>query len=81
MDSKPPNRRGFLKRSAALVGLPAIAVNQASAQTQTQPQSQTPAADLHHASPDSVVAYGERSRFVTSMRVPVAGTHSPDISA
>ena len=76
MDSKPPNRRGFLKRSAALVGLPAIAVNQASAQTQTQ--NETPPADLHHASPDSVVAYGERSRFVTSKRVPVAERHSPD---
>jgi len=76
MDSKPPNRRGFLKRSAALVGLPAIAVNQASAQTQTQ--NETPPADLHHASPDSAVAYGERSRFVTSKRVPVAERHSPD---
>ena len=27
---------------------------------------------------DELIAYGDRSRFVTSIRVPVAGRHSPD---
>src|ERR1019366_5611905 len=68
MDSKKPNRRGFLKDSAALAGLAAGGVRLAEAQTQG-----TPAKKI-----DELIAYGERSRFVTSIRVPVAERHSPD---
>ncbi len=75
MDSTPPDRRGFLKRSAALVGLAASAARPASAQTQP---TQTQTADDHHQATDGIIAYGERSRFVTSKRVPVPERHSPD---
>jgi sulfane dehydrogenase subunit SoxC len=66
MDSKKPNRRGFLKGSAALAGLAGAKV--ARGQTQGMPAKKI----------DELIAYGERSRFVTSIRVPVAERHSPD---
>ena len=67
------NRRGFLKNSAALAtGLAIGAVRPASAQEPASP-------DPHHASLPELIAYGERSRFVTSMRVPVADRMSPDM--
>ncbi len=66
MDSKKPNRRGFLKGSAALAGLAGAKV--ATGQTQGMPPKKI----------DELIAYGERSRFVTSIRVPVAERHSPD---
>ena len=68
MNSKKPNRRGFLKSTAALAGLAAGGVPLAKAQSQ-----ETPAEKI-----DELIAYGERSRFVTSIRVPVAERHSPD---
>src|SRR5437763_16312555 len=68
MDSKKPNRRGFLKDSAALAGLAAGGARLAKGQTPG-----TPAKKI-----DELIAYGERSRFVTSIRVPVAERHSPD---
>src|ERR1019366_9401515 len=68
MDSKRPNRRGFLKGGAAAASLAAAGVPLAEGQTQG-----TPAKKL-----DELIAYGERSRFVTSMRVPMAERHSPD---
>src|SRR6266581_3791336 len=67
MDSKKPNRRGFLKGSAALAGL-AGSAKVAKGQTQGMPAKKI----------DELIAYGERSRFVTSIRVPVAERHSPD---
>src|SRR5207247_4274282 len=68
-DSKKPNRRGFLKGGAALAGLAAGGgVRLAKGQT-----AGTPAKKI-----DELIAYGERSRFVTSIRVPVAERHSPD---
>src|SRR5947207_397690 len=66
MDSKKPNRRGFLKGSAALAGLAGAKV--ARGQTQGMPAKKI----------DELIAYGERSRFVTSIRMPVAERHSPD---
>ena len=70
MDSKPGNRRGFLKHGAALAGL-AVGV--------PRPASgQTAASAMHPHDTDARIAYGERSRFVTSKRVPVAERHSPD---
>ena len=68
MDSKKPNRRGFLRGSAVAAGLAAGGGQLAKGQTQG-----TPAKKI-----DELIAYGDRSRFVTSIRVPVAERHSPD---
>lgn len=68
MDSKKPNRRGFLKGGASLAGLAAGGAHLTKGQTVG-----TPAQKL-----DELIAYGERSHFVTSMRVPVAERDSPD---
>src|SRR6202795_3915595 len=68
MDSKKPNRRGFLKDSVALAGLTAGGVRVAKSQTQATPPKKI----------DELIAYGDRSRFVTSTRKPVAERHSPD---
>jgi sulfane dehydrogenase subunit SoxC len=68
MDSKKPNRRGFLKNSAALASLATGGAEVVSAQTPS------PAAKTA----DELVAYGERSRFVNTIRIPVAERHSPD---
>lgn len=67
MDPQKPNRRGFLKGGAALAGL-AGGAGIAKGQTQGMPEKKI----------DELIAYGERSRFVTSIRVPVAERHSPD---
>jgi sulfane dehydrogenase subunit SoxC len=72
VDVKRRNRRGFLKNSAALAtGLAMGAVRPASGQEPASP-------DEHHKSLPEEIAYGERSHFVTSKRVPVAERHSPD---
>src|SRR5271169_5842416 len=68
MDSKKRNRRGFLKGGAAMAGLAAGGAKLAKGQSQG-----TPAQKI-----DELIAYGDRSRFVTSIRVPVAERHSPD---
>src|SRR5579863_7640694 len=68
MDLKKPNRRGFLRDGAALAGLTAGGARVAAGQTQGQPSKKI----------EELIAYGERSRFVTSIRVPVAERHSPD---
>jgi sulfane dehydrogenase subunit SoxC len=69
MDSKKSNRRGFLKGGAALAGLAAGSGAQpAKGQTQGAPNEKV----------DQLIAYGDRSRFVTSIRKPVAERHSPD---
>src|SRR5215831_11883647 len=65
MDSKKSNRRKFLKGGAAMAAAGAI-------QTATG-QSTKPATPLK-----DLVAYGERSRFVTSIREAVAERPSPD---
>ena len=73
MESKKPSRRKFLKggAEAAVAGLAVGAIGSASAQTI--------APDAHPPKPlKDLVAYGERSRFVTSVRVPVAERESPD---
>src|SRR6266568_3052897 len=68
MDSKKPSRRGFLKGGAAVAGLAVGGMAPASGQT---------AAPGTHSLKD-LIAYGERSRFVTSIRVPVVERPSPD---
>ncbi|HWE49392.1 MAG TPA: molybdopterin-dependent oxidoreductase, partial [Bryobacteraceae bacterium] len=71
MDSSKSNRRRFLKGGGALAGLAAAGgVNQAAGQA----THETPAAKKT----DELIGYGERSRFITSKRYPVAGRHSPD---
>src|SRR6202040_3913517 len=71
MDSKKTNRRGFLKGGAAVAGLAAGAVQSASGQTPAS--GAPPKKDLKE-----LIAYGERSRFVTSIREPADGRLSPD---
>src|SRR5258708_4042219 len=72
MDSKPPSRRGFLKSGAALAGLAVGGVRPASART---PAAEAP---VNTKMTNELIAYGERSHFVTSVRVPVAERMSPD---
>lgn len=78
MSSRPRGRRGFLKKGAALAGLALGAANTASGQT---PEAHP--ADAHPADPKELakelIAYGERSHYVTSIRVPVAERMSPDM--
>jgi sulfane dehydrogenase subunit SoxC len=71
MGSKRPDRREFLKGGAALAGgftlgavAPAI--------------GQTPASGAFIKGSKELIAYGERSRFVTSVRIPHGGRPSPD---
>src|SRR5260221_10950098 len=72
MGSKPPNRRGFLKNSVALAsGLTAAAVRPALGQSSM--------AEAMSPKNKELIAYGERSKYVTSMRVPVSSRMSPDM--
>src|SRR5215470_18354312 len=68
MDVRKTNRRGFLKSGAVLASLAGTA-KVAKSQTQGMPEKKI----------DELIAYGERSRFVKSIRVPVAERHSPDV--
>src|SRR6202158_2672478 len=68
MDSKKPHRRGFLKGGATLAGLASGGAGLTKGQTVGTPSKKI----------DELIAYGDRSRFVTSIRVPVAERHSPD---
>src|SRR5246500_3735456 len=69
MNSRKSDRRGFLKSGATLAGLAAGGRQLAKGQTQGTPPKKI----------DELIAYGERSRFVTSIRVPVAERMSPDM--
>ncbi len=65
------NRRDFLKRGVAVAGGWTLgAVGTAT--------GQTPASQDVVKTPEELLAYGERSRFVTSIRVPHGGRPSPD---
>ena len=71
MGSTRPDRRRFLKGGAALAGgLTFGAVEPAI--------GQTPARETFIKGSDELIAYGERSRFVTSVRIPHGGRPSPD---
>ncbi len=75
MGSKRPDRRGFLKGGAALAsGLTVGAVTPAAGQ---EPAHEHPA---FIKGSKELIAYGDRSRFVTSVRIshPVGGRPSPD---
>ena len=68
------SRRGFLKHGAAVAGLALGGVPSASGQTAASSPAETASKSLKE-----LIAYGERSRYVTSMRVPVAERMSPDM--
>jgi sulfane dehydrogenase subunit SoxC len=74
--SKRRERRAFLKKSAALAGLALGAAETAKAQT---PASAEPAPASPKELAKELVAYGERSHYVKSVRIPVAERMSPDM--
>ncbi len=82
MSSKPPDRRKFLKRGVALAGgltLGAGAVEPLIPQTPADGQSgEDESQQVPDYSSDELIAYGERSPHVTSVREPVNGRPSPD---
>ena len=80
MGSKQPDRRVFLKRGAALAGgLTLGAVEPAIRQTPASGQSvEGQSQEVPDYSSDELIAYGQRSRFVTSKRMPHTGRPSPD---
>src|SRR5580704_16268694 len=71
-DSKKTSRRKFLKTGAVAAGL-AVAAKMPVAAEPAVP-APAPAEDAKQ-----LIAYGERSHFVTSVRVPVAERDSPDM--
>jgi sulfane dehydrogenase subunit SoxC len=73
MDVKKPSRRKFLASGAAVAGAAAGAVRPASGQTPAPT-----AADPAKKSLKDIIAYGDRSRFVTSLREAADGRPSPD---
>jgi sulfane dehydrogenase subunit SoxC len=75
-EPKKPSRRKFLKSSAAVAGL-AVGANVAAAAQTAMPAM--PAAETPQQHAKDLVAYGERSKFVNSVRVPVAERDSPDM--
>jgi sulfane dehydrogenase subunit SoxC len=69
------NRRDFLKRGIAVAGGWTLgAAGPASGQT---PAAEAVGQDPEQ-TPEEMIAYGQRSRFVTSVRVPHGGRPSPD---
>lgn len=71
MSSKQTDRRDFLKLGAALAGGLGLGV--------TKPAlAELPGPEAHLHGTDELVAYGERSRFVTSTRIAHGGRPSPD---
>ena len=85
MGVKRPNRRDFLKRGAALAGgvtlgaaEPVISKATASAQSIEEQSQEVPSQEAQDWSSDELVAYGERSLHVKSVREPVNGRPSPD---
>ena len=73
MRVKKPSRRKFLASGAAVAGAAAGAVRPASGQTPA-----ATAAEPAKKSLKDIIAYGDRSRFVTSLREPADGRPSPD---
>ena len=72
MGPKKQNRREFLKQGAAIAGGAAVGAASQSASAQLP----GPEGFLHGR--DDIVAYGQRSRFIESKRIPHGGRHSPD---
>ena len=82
MDSKRTSRRELLKGGAALAG--GVTLGElAASQAQAHDHAAGPASGSGNASPmlpsdKAMVAYGERSHFVTSVRIPHGSNGSPD---
>jgi sulfane dehydrogenase subunit SoxC len=74
MASKRPTRRGFLQSGAALAGLAIGGARPANAQGLMN-MSDPPMTKAQK----EMIAYGDRSKFVKSIREPVAGRMSPDM--
>src|SRR5260221_14735768 len=75
MGSKRPARREFLKGGAALAGGFTLgAVAPAIAQTPASPASPR----MIRGDNDGQIAYGDRSKYVRSVRIPHGGRPSPD---
>jgi sulfane dehydrogenase subunit SoxC len=70
-DLRKPNRRRFLKGSAAAAAITAGVAESAKGDTPAPKWSEK-------GTNKEIIAYGERSRFVTSVRAPVAERDSPD---
>src|SRR5215813_9466495 len=71
MDSKKRNRRAFLKSGAALAGLTAGGIRPAFGQSSM--------AEALSPKNKELIAYGERSKYIKSIRFPVSGRMSPDM--
>src|SRR5215467_1423471 len=71
MDSKKRNRRAFLKSGAALAGLTAGGIRPAFGQSSM--------AEALSPRNKELIAYGERSKYIKSIRIPVNGRMSPDM--
>ncbi|PYR72920.1 MAG: sulfite dehydrogenase, partial [Acidobacteria bacterium] len=80
MASSNPSRRKFLASGAAVAGAAAAAARTASGQSAAPARTPTAAETAATAKKDlkELIAYGERSRFVTSLREPADGRPSPD---
>src|SRR6188474_1254298 len=80
MGSKRLDRRELLKGGAALAGgLTLGAVAPAIGQTPTQEAtSGTASPPMIRGDEDKIIAYGDRSKHVTSVRIPHGGRPSPD---
>src|SRR6185436_19212729 len=71
MQSKRRSRRGFLKSGAALAGLTVGGVEPVFGQS-SKAEAMSP-------KNKELIAYGERSKYIKSIRVPVYGRMSPDM--
>ena len=71
MASNGRSRRRFLKQGAALAGLTAAGVKPALGQSSM--------AEALSPKNKELIAYGERSKYIKSIRVPVTGRMSPDM--
>ena len=76
---KRPARREFLKGGAALAsGLTIGAVAPAAAQGPASPTSPAPSSPPMIRGTNEQIPYGDRSKYVTSVRIPHGGRPSPD---
>src|SRR5258705_2513985 len=73
MNPKNPSRRNSLASGAAVAGAAAGAARSASGQTSTPAAAEPAKKNIKE-----LIAYGERSHFVTSLREPSEGRPSPD---
>src|SRR5262245_66230355 len=78
MERKKPSRRKFIATGAAVAGAAAGALTPASAQTPAPAASAAGAAAAPGKNIKELIAYGERSRYVNSIREAAEGRPSPD---